>query len=162
MLRSPVGSNGDPGVDPRPAVSIAILQQHQQFLMQLRDDIPGILYPGYWAFFGGHLDPGEEPMTAMQRELIEEICYLPTNLTLFRSYTEDPQIIRHVYHAPLTVALDQLQLNEGWDMGLFTIEEIRQGSRYSERAGQVRPLGAPHQQILLDFLESNRFVSSMG
>jgi hypothetical protein len=62
-------------------------------------------------------------------------------------------VIRHVFHAPLTVELNQLVLKEGWDMGLLTPEEIRAGERYSENAGQVRPLGRPHQQILLDFLK---------
>jgi hypothetical protein len=62
-------------------------------------------------------------------------------------------VIRHVFHAPLTVELHQLVLGEGWDMGLLTPEQIKAGECYSEKAGQVRPLGRPHQQILLDFLE---------
>jgi hypothetical protein len=51
------------------------------------------------------------------------------------------------------VELNQLVLGEGWDMGLLTLEEIKAGERYSEKAGQVRPLGRPHQQILLDFIQ---------
>jgi hypothetical protein len=38
-------------------------------------------------------------------------------------------------------------------MGLLTPQEIRLGECYSEKAGQVRPLGRPHQQILLDFID---------
>jgi hypothetical protein len=59
------------------------------------------------------------------------------------------KIIRHVSQAPLLVGLDQLVLNEGWDMGLLTPEDILQGSCYSTIAEEVRPLGIPHQQIRL-------------
>jgi hypothetical protein len=31
-------------------VAIAILYSSDRFLMQLRDNIPGIFYPGHWAF----------------------------------------------------------------------------------------------------------------
>ncbi|MEO8893719.1 MAG: NUDIX hydrolase, partial [Coleofasciculaceae cyanobacterium] len=54
-----------------------------------------------------------------------------------------------------TVELEQLVLGEGWDLGLLTAQEIRQGESYSAVAEQVRPLGRPHQQILLDFIEQN-------
>jgi 8-oxo-dGTP pyrophosphatase MutT (NUDIX family) len=136
----------------RVEVAIAILHTPDQFLMQLRDNIPGIMYPGYWGFFGGHIDPGETPEAAVKRELLEEINYAPPLVSEFRCYSNS-QVIRHVFHAPLTVELDQLVLGEGWDMGLVTPDEIRAGEFYSEKAGQVRPLGPPHQQILLDFLE---------
>jgi 8-oxo-dGTP diphosphatase len=148
-------------VTPRPVVAIAILYQNDKFLMQLRDNIPTIVYPGHWAFFGGHLDPGESHEFAIHRELLEEISYDPPHLTYFRSYLDDPQVIRHVYQAPLTVSLDDLQLHEGWDMGFLTLEEIRQGGCYSEKAGYVCPLGKPHQQILLDFFQGS-FERSTG
>ncbi|MBW4647307.1 MAG: NUDIX hydrolase [Kastovskya adunca ATA6-11-RM4] len=134
-------------------VAIAIIHRQNQFLMQLRDNIPGIIYPGCWGFFGGHLDPGETPEVAMKRELLEEIGYTPPKVLEFGNYV-DAQVIRHVYQVPLTVELDQLVLNEGWDMDLFTPEEVRKGERYSVKAKEVRPLGRPHQQILLDFIES--------
>lgn len=136
----------------RVEVAIAILHTPDRFLMQLRDNVPGIMYPGYWGFFGGHIDPGETPEAAVKRELLEEISYSPPIVSEFRCYSNS-QVIRHVFHAPLTVELDQLVLGEGWDMGLVTPDEIRAGECYSEKAGQVRPLGPPHQQILLDFLE---------
>jgi len=135
-----------------PEVAIAILYQNQQFLMQLRDDIPGIFWPGHWAFFGGHLDPGETPEVAMLRELEEEIGYRPSQVKLFERY-EDPQVIRHVFYAPLTVPVSDLELNEGWDLGLFSLEDVKRGDRFSDRANQVRPLGTPHQKILLKFFD---------
>jgi 8-oxo-dGTP diphosphatase len=141
-------------------VAIAILHQNNQFLMQLRDDIPGIAYPGYWAFFGGHLDPGESPTEGVRRELLEEIGYAPPQLTFFRRI-ESEQVIRHVFHGPLLVSVDDLELNEGWDLGLWTIEDIHRGNRYSARANQARPMGTPHQQILLSFVEHLRIEQAI-
>ena len=84
-------------------------------------------------------------------ELLEEIGYVPPMLSEFSCYS-DPRVVRHVYHAPLAVELNQLVLNEGWDMGLLTPEQIRQGRSYSAKAAQVMPLVPPTQQILLDFI----------
>lgn len=140
--------------DSRHQVAIAVLHQNGNFLLQLRDDIPGILYPGHWALFGGHLEPDEHPDDAIQRELWEEIGYAPTTLTPFNRY-EDTHVVRHVYQGTLTVDLSQLVLNEGWDMALATAEEISRGDRYSQRANQIRPLGKPHQRILLDFMQDS-------
>ena len=136
---------------PLAQVAIAILYRDGQFLMQLRDNIPTIIYPGYWAFFGGHIEPGETPEEGLKRELLEEISYTPPKLSFFGHYS-DATVMRHVYHGPLTVELDQLILGEGWDLGLLSPEDIQRGERYSEKAGQVRPLGRPHQKILLDFI----------
>jgi len=136
-------------------VAIAILYQENKYLMQLRDNIPGILYPGYWGLFGGHIEPGETPDVAVKRELLEEIGYNLPPFLEFGCYS-DERVVRHVFQAPLLVELNQLVLNEGWDMGLMTPEDIRQGNCYSQNAGEVRPLGHVHQQILLDFLQKKQ------
>jgi len=136
-------------------VAIAILYRDNQFLLQLRDNIPSIVYPGYWCLFGGHLEPGETPDAALRRELQEEIGYVPREVEKF-GCNQTPTVIRHVYHAPLTVDLKELELNEGWDLDLLTPTAIHRGFHFSQRAGEVRPLGEPHQQILLEFLESFR------
>lgn len=135
-------------------VAIAILHQENKFLMQLRDNIPTILYPGYWALFGGHIEQGESPDIAVKREILEEIGYDFSDFAEFGCYW-DETAIRHVFHAPLLVGLDQLVLNEGWDMGLLTPKDIRQGNCYSQNADEVRPLGPMHQRIMLDFIDSN-------
>lgn len=136
-------------------VAIAILYQEHKFLMQLRDNIPTIKYPGQWALFGGHIEPGETPEVAVKRELIEEIGYELSTFAEFGVYA-DETVVRHVFQAPLLVELNQLVLGEGWDMGFLTPEDIRRGSCYSAVAGEVRPLGATHQQIMLDFIETKQ------
>jgi len=139
----------------KPEVAIAILYQGDQFLLQLRDDIPTIAWPGHWAFFGGHLDPGESPDDAVYRELREEIGYDAPQLDLFER-VEDGTVVRHVYHGPLVVPVASLVLSEGLDLGLWSVADIHQGQRYSARAQEERPMGPPHQQILLSFLEHRR------
>ncbi|MEH2015797.1 NUDIX hydrolase [Nostoc sp.] len=136
-------------------VAIAILYQKNKFLMQLRDNIPGILYPGYWGLFGGHIEADETPDIAVKREILEEIGYNLPSFVEFGCYFNE-RVVRHVFHAPLLVELNQLVLNEGWDMGLLTLEDINQGNCYSENAGEVRPLGNVHQRIILDFIETNQ------
>jgi len=134
-------------------VAIAILYSAgDQFLLQLRDDIPGIRYPGHWGLFGGHLETGETPDVAIERELFEEIDYVPPQLYKFGRYC-DAQVIRHVYYAPLTVEVNTLVLKEGWDLKLLTPQQIRQGSCYSAKAAQIRPLAVPSQKILLEFID---------
>ena len=135
-------------------VSLAILYRDGKFLFQLRDNIPNIVHPGVWGLFGGHLEPKETPETCLKRELIEEIGYAVSDVILFNQYA-DSLVNRWVFYAPLTVDLSQLVLNEGWDMGLLTTEDIQSGECYSHKAGMVRLIGTPHQRILLDFITQN-------
>jgi 8-oxo-dGTP diphosphatase len=139
----------------KPEVAIAILYQGEQFLLQLRDDLPTIAWPGHWAFFGGHLDPGETPDQAVRRELVEEIGYTAPQLDLFLR-AEDETVVRHIYHGPLVVPVESLVLTEGLDLDLWSEADIRRGQRYSARAGEERPMGKPHQEFLLSFLEHRR------
>jgi 8-oxo-dGTP diphosphatase len=132
-------------------VAICILHQGDRFLMQLRDNDPRILYPGYWGLFGGHIETGETPEIAVVRELVEEISYSLPQVEKFQVYS-DATAIRHVFHAPLTVGLDALILGEGWDMGLLTIANIRSGTHYSAAAQESRPIGPIHQKILNEFV----------
>jgi 8-oxo-dGTP diphosphatase len=149
-----VNSSLEPKKDNRIEVAIAILYQDDKFLMQLRDNIPTILYPGYWALFGGHIELGETPEIAVQREILEEIGYtLPSNFSFFDIYS-DERVIRHVFYAPLEVEFSELVLSEGWDMGLLSFSEIQQGKFYSPIANETRPLGPVHQGILSDFIKS--------
>ncbi|MBX2862935.1 MAG: NUDIX domain-containing protein [Leptolyngbyaceae cyanobacterium MAG.088] len=136
------------------AVAIAIIQQNDTFLMQLRDDLPNILFPGHWGFFGGHLDPGETADQAIRRELDEEIGHIPEEIHLFER-TEDERVIRYFYQAELRVPITALELNEGQDIGLCDIADIQRGYKYSSKLQEDRPLGSPHQQALLTFLRLN-------
>ena len=47
--------------------------ENDTYLLQHRDDVPWIWYPNHWGCFGGAIDPGEEPLEALHRELYEEL-----------------------------------------------------------------------------------------
>lgn len=142
-------------LEPKIEVAIAILYNDRGFLMQLRDNIPGIIYPGCWGLFGGHIEPNETPEVALIRELQEEIGYQPLSYTKF-DCDADERVIRHVFAAPLTVEITALNLQEGWDFGLLTVRDIEVGSCYSAIAKETRPLGEIHQRIMLNFIERER------
>lgn len=134
-------------------VAVAILYRENKFLMQLRDNIPNIIAPGCWALFGGHIESGETPEIAVQREVLEEIGYELTAFTKFGIYS-DQKAVRYVFQAPLLVPLNQLVLSEGWDLDLLTAEDIQQGEYFSQKAGEVRPLATLPQKIMLDFIKT--------
>ncbi len=136
--------------EPTP-IALAIIKREKQFLLQLRDDVPNISHPGQWGLFGGHVEPGETPAVAVKREILEEINYLPPSIGFFASFPT-PKLVRHIFVISLTVDLDQLELREGWDLGLWTPDQIQAGARYSSQADEVRPIVPPHQRILLEFL----------
>lgn len=77
--------------------SLAMLQRNGCWLMQLRDGQPGIVAPGCWGLFGGHLEGGEPPEQALRQELLEEIGWQPP---------------AHGFRAALSVPLEQLRLLE--------------------------------------------------
>lgn len=134
-------------------VAVAILYRENKFLMQLRDNIPNIIAPGCWALFGGHIEAGETPEIAVQREVLEEIGYELTAFSQFGIYS-DQKAVRYVFQAPLLVPLNQLVLSEGWDLDLLTAEDIQQGEYFSQKAGEVRPLATLPQKIMLDFIRT--------
>src|SRR5260370_41594594 len=65
----------------------ALLVCGDRYLMQLRDDKPGILLPDHWALFGGSIDDGEDAAAAMRRELLEELELQPRSIIPFTDMT---------------------------------------------------------------------------
>jgi 8-oxo-dGTP diphosphatase len=131
-------------------VALAMLERDGRWLVQLRDDIPGIVAPGCWGLFGGHLDPGESPDQALRRELQEEINWCAGELPFWFSHST-PQRTAHFFRCSLPLPLDDLQLLEGQDMVLAGLEELVTGQVWSPRLQQARPL-AHSLQLALETL----------
>jgi 8-oxo-dGTP pyrophosphatase MutT (NUDIX family) len=113
------------------AAAAIISIEDGRYLLQLRDDIPGIFYPGFWGCFGGALSSGEEPANALRRELSEELEFEPKDCPHFLSLDFDLRGIngkkhyRHYYLATTTQAESgRFVLHEGAAMKLFTPAEI--------------------------------------
>lgn len=135
-------------------VALAMLQRQGRWLMQLRDEIPGIVAPGCWGLFGGHLEAGETPEQALRRELLEEIGWQPPLL----HYALEQRLHRrtaHVFRAELSVPLEQLQLLEGQDMALVSCEELLSGAIWSTRLAGPRPLADGLVEVMQQLLNAS-------
>lgn len=113
------------------AVAAILLLDDGRYVLQLRDDIPTIFYPGHWGCFGGAVDPGEEPLAAICRELWEELAFEPESPREFTRFDFDlgrlggRRVYRIYYEVAITTAaLDQVVLGEGVAVRAFTAEEI--------------------------------------
>jgi 8-oxo-dGTP pyrophosphatase MutT (NUDIX family) len=113
------------------AVAAVIVAEDGRYFMQLRDDIPGIFYPGFWGCFGGAVAPGEDAAAALKRELHEELefaageCRKILSLDFELLAITGRKNFRHYYLVETTAAeIDSFVLHEGADMKLFTPAEL--------------------------------------
>ncbi|WP_415399905.1 NUDIX hydrolase [Synechococcus sp. W4D4] len=120
-------------------VALAVLEKDGCWLLQLRDDLAGIVAPGCWGLFGGHLDPGESPEQALRRELWEEIRLEVGSVEPWY-VSRSPSKIRHIFRAPLQIPLCRLDLMEGQDLALFPPELLESGQGFSSKLQTSRPL----------------------
>jgi 8-oxo-dGTP pyrophosphatase MutT (NUDIX family) len=122
-----LGGEGQPS--PANAAAAIILVDGSQYLMQLRDQMPNIFYPGHWGLFGGALEPGEDAEAALRRELMEELT-LPTSgfryVTKFTfDYGRFGLVDRAYYEVRIpSSSVDGLTLREGAGMRAFAAAEL--------------------------------------
>lgn len=121
------------GQSPRPHDAVAALLVHEdgRYIMQLRDCMPGIFYPGHWGCFGGAVEPGETPVDALKRELREEIEFEMPEATRFTQFDFDfsplgyPKVYRIYFEVQvLDAAFRRFILHEGADLQAFRGENL--------------------------------------
>ncbi len=120
--------------DPLPtqdAVAAILLVDGDRYLMQLRDDFPHIFYPDHWGLFGGAVEPGEEPLQALHRELAEELSLPPLPAQYFTRFDFDLTTlgVNSIYRMIFIIHLNEsqvgtLRLGEGAEMKAFEAEEL--------------------------------------
>jgi 8-oxo-dGTP pyrophosphatase MutT (NUDIX family) len=104
----------------RDAAAAIIVLDDNRYLMQLRDDKPGIFFPDHWGLFGGAAEAGEDMQTALRRELLEELGYRAEIITYFTRMEfafeslGASRAVRDYYEVRMpTAALPSLRLGEG-------------------------------------------------
>jgi len=115
------------------AVAALITIEDGRYLMQLRDDIPRIFYPGHWGCFGGAVGHDEIVLDALQRELAEELEMPPQAAAPNEFVTFDfdlgrlgqKKCRRTYYEIKTTEAeVERFVLHEGAEMRLFAVNEL--------------------------------------
>ncbi|HUC62606.1 MAG TPA: NUDIX domain-containing protein [Alphaproteobacteria bacterium] len=114
------------------AVAAILVLEDGRYVLQLRDDVPEIWYPGHWGCFGGGVDPAEEPRAALRRELREELEleFDVAKATLFTRFEFDlrPTGLGRYYRAYYEIALGaaafaSLKLHEGAELRAWPRDE---------------------------------------
>lgn len=113
------------------AVAALIIDEEDRYLMQFRDDIPGIFYPDHWGVFGGGVEPGETDEQALRRELFEELQFQPTDVKPLQELAfnlkdmgGDTYWRRYFEVRIKSSEVDHFVLNEGREMALLSVDEI--------------------------------------
>lgn len=105
-------------------VSAILINPQGQVLLQQRDDNPAIRYPGHWSLFGGTIEDGESPESAVAREVKEEIDFEMQNFGLFREFVQNNKQ-EFAFAGELSAGLEELTLSEGQGMNLFYPSQLK-------------------------------------
>ena len=117
---------------PKPEDAVAaIIIVGGKYLLQLRDQRPGIYFPNYWGLFGGAIENGESECAALKREIIEELglevnlknCLISINIDLHMM--QFGKFKRSFYEVELNEkAVEEIRLGEGQKYQLFSRNEV--------------------------------------
>ncbi len=116
---------------PSDAVAALLTLEDGRYVMQLRDDKPGIFFPAHWGCFGGAIEQGETPEQALRRELFEELELGACKPQIFTRFTFDfaplghPMVSRIYFEAQVPqAAFGKLVLHEGADFQAIAGKEL--------------------------------------
>tara|TARA_A100001011_G_C14310403_1_gene845276 strand:- start:1373 stop:1819 length:447 start_codon:yes stop_codon:yes gene_type:complete len=116
---------------PGNAAAALVIMSDGKYLLQKRDNLPEIWYPNYWGLWGGEIGPGESAIQALNREMKEELNWVPQKLNYFTRFDFDfsfsgrENFSKYYYEAYYPAdTLDGLELGEGSDMRTFSPSEI--------------------------------------
>lgn len=99
-----------------------------EFLLYLRDNKPGIPFPGYWDLIGGHVEEGETPEEALVREVREELDIDLKEYTFYKKYeclTGDAyENVKYIFTGKINIPIEEITLLEGVRPQYFSRNEI--------------------------------------
>lgn len=104
----------------RETAPTVVIDTHGRLLLQRRDNIPNILYPGMIGLFGGHREGDESFLECAVRELSEELSYqIPPSRFEYLGCRESADsrvqdsFVRAEFFLVKDVPFDQLTITEG-------------------------------------------------
>jgi 8-oxo-dGTP pyrophosphatase MutT (NUDIX family) len=147
----PISALAEP---PGGAAAAIIVTPDQHFLLQHRDEKPGIWYPGSWSLFGGAIEADETPAQALLRELAEEIGLQPSEVRYFTQVAWDYARwglgvkLRYTFEVQVSRAeVSGLVLREGQGMRLFTADDVLRERRLTPYDDHVLRLYIEHTPV---------------
>jgi 8-oxo-dGTP diphosphatase len=98
-----------------------LLDTFGRFLLQQRDNVPGIVHPGKIGLFGGHREAGETYLQCIVREVHEELSYFlpPERFEYVASYDAtdiDPEgntVVHGEFFVARGVPVERVKVTEG-------------------------------------------------
>jgi 8-oxo-dGTP pyrophosphatase MutT (NUDIX family) len=113
------------------AVALAILTVGDRYVLQHRDDDPGVASPGCWALFGGGLHDGETTGEAIRPEINDELSLDVSGWReLWRVRCFVPfwgaSVPHAIFDADVTSLWPRHVLHEGQGTGVFSIAALPQ------------------------------------
>ena len=113
------------------AVAAILFLEDGRYVLQHRDDKPDIWYPDHWGCFGGSVDPEEQPLDALHRELYEELELEFDGAEYFTRFDFDLTMLgagryyRMFFVVPVSAGqYARLVLHEGEAFGAFPGETV--------------------------------------
>jgi 8-oxo-dGTP diphosphatase len=124
----------------RPQCGLLIENKEGKVLLQLRDNIDSIPWPGCWGTFGGQVEEGETAREAMKREIWEELHYSIPEPEYYGNYPYDGYDIFMYRLVIPDITLDDVTVCEGQAAAFLSLEET-----------VARPCAANCREIIIDY-----------
>ncbi|MDP2629604.1 MAG: NUDIX domain-containing protein [Candidatus Harrisonbacteria bacterium] len=128
------------------SVASILISTEDEFILQKRDDKPGVIQPGKITNFGGGLKAGEDPLDAIAREIEEELLIKLSrqDFRLLGSFaitdpTDRPNQIKHVYIAR-NIQKENLRLKEGQAIVYLKTKDSLELAELSQNTREVLKL----------------------
>ena len=117
-------STTDAAAAPPEGCQVVLVDAAGRILLQLRDDIPAIPFPGMWALPGGMLEASETPLACIVREVEEELgARIPAGEVVHLMSRTRSYGVEHTFTARLDVAAEDIRLTEGQRVAWFPVDE---------------------------------------
>jgi 8-oxo-dGTP pyrophosphatase MutT (NUDIX family) len=142
------------------SAGVILVDPRGRVLMQLRDNDPKIMFPGYWGLTGGAALAGETPEQTARREVAEETGLTLDRFDAFRAYySSDPKPGKkppapgradyelYMFHAPCGTPVEELVCGEGRELRFFSPDEL-----------PALDIAYNHREVLSDFFASPAYA----